>query len=505
MGRLAGGVAHDFNNLLTVINGYSGLLLARVPAKDASRPQLEEIRKAGQRAEELTRQLLTFSRKQVTELRLLNLNESVLDSEKLLRRLIPANVEFRARLDAQADEVVTDPGQIHQILMNLVVNACDAMPGGGSLTVRTANVELDSSDVMQEPDVTAGTYVVLSVTDTGTGMEREVLQHIFEPFFTTKDPGKGTGLGLSTVYGIARQCKGFMRVESTLGKGTTFRVHFPVAGDGIRPHTSAKPVDEALLKGSETILVVEDQESVRNLTVETLRSYGYTAFAAPGGAAGLELARRYEGPIDLLLTDVIMPEMNGREMAREMRAMRPATKILYMSGYSDDVVSGVHELGPGTGYLQKPFSPEALAAKVRESLRPAIASRTILVADDDEAVRRVFSEFLSRKHTVLLACDGAEALRTARENENIDLVVTDLVMPNQEGIDMLRTLRKLRPEIRIIAMSGAFGGQFLKTAELLGADATLAKPVRPEVLDQLIEEVFGRGNRQAPVRVVSTK
>ncbi len=512
VGRLAGGIAHDFNNLLTVINGYSGLLVARTAEKDPKRRQLQEIRKAGERAAELTRQLLTFSRKQVTQPRLLKLNESVSDSAEMLHRLVPETVEFRTLLDAEPDEVITDPSQVHQILMNLVVNASDAMPDGGSLTIRTANVHVHANEVVQDSDVTSGPYVLLSVTDTGTGMDDETLRHIFEPFFTTKDVGKGTGLGLSTVYGIARQCGGFVRVESALGKGTTFKVHFPLAAEGIRPQAMPASTRDRDLRGSETILVVEDQESVRNLAAETLRTYGYAVIPAQNGPDALDLVRRHPGPIHLLLTDVSMPSMNGHTVAQEVRAFSPATKVVYMSGYADDIVRGTGELAPDVAYLQKPFAPEALAVKVRQTLmrpaetRPAeacptetrpttmdsIIQRTILVVEDEEGVRDLVGDLLGGRHRVLLAKDGLEALRILRERPEIDIVITDLVMPNQEGIEVIRAARKMRPEVRIVAMSGAFAGQFLKTAELLGADATLVKPIRPEVLDQVIEDVFAR-------------
>ncbi|HXJ43176.1 MAG TPA: response regulator, partial [Bryobacteraceae bacterium] len=494
VGRLAGGVAHDFNNLLTVINGYSKLLLARLPQNDPGRQQLEEIRKAGERGEGLTKQLLAFSRKQVTEPRLLKLNDAAGESEAMLRRLVPTNVEFRAFYGARNDEVVTDPSQVHQILMNLVVNACDAMPTGGNLTVQTANVLLDKQDAAEDSGIKIGQHVLLTVSDTGTGMDDETLRHIFEPFFTTKDVGKGTGLGLSTVYGIVQQCGGFVQAESTIGQGTTFKIYLPVAAEGIRPDSTVQPAASTELIGAETILVVEDQESVRNLAVDTLRAYGYSVIAAPGGVDALRLASKHKGPIHLLLTDIMMPSMNGKTLAGEIRRVRPETKVIYMSGYADATVVGspAGELNPDTAYLQKPFLPEALGIKVRQTLMHRAIRRTVLVVEDESAIRDLFMEFLGGRHNVLLASNGAEALRLLRSQADIDLVITDLVMPDQEGIDVIRGARKLRPGLKVIAMSGAFGGKFLKTAELLGADATLVKPVRPEVLDQVIEEVLGR-------------
>ncbi len=492
VGRLAGGIAHDFNNLLTVINGYSRLLIAGSPGNDPRVRQLEEIRKAGERAAELTRQLLTFSRKNVSEPRLLNLNVFAAESETILRRLTPDNIEFTTSMEAKQDEVVIDPSHLQQVLMNLVVNACDAMPAGGRLTIRTSNVDVarGSTDQAEESHFGAGMWVLLEVMDTGVGMNEDTLRHIFEPFFTTKDVGKGTGLGLSTVYGIVRQCGGIVRVASEPGAGSTFRVYFPVASQGILAPGSAQTSAVKALTGSETVLVVEDQDVVREYTENALRNYGYSVISARSGDHALEMAKHRSGPIDLLLTDVIMPSTNGRTLARELRKSRPQTKVLFMSGYVDDILNSAGELEPDAEFLQKPFTPEVLAEKVRRTLNKSTVSRTVLVVDDEPAVRGIFTEFLGRKHNLLLACDGREALEILRRGAHPDLVITDLVMPNQEGLDLIREIRRTRPETRIIAMSGAFSGRFLKTAELLGADATLVKPIRPEVLDQMIEDVL---------------
>jgi PAS domain S-box-containing protein len=492
VGRLAGGVAHDFNNLLTVINGYTSLLIKGIPKGDVRLKQLGEIRKAGERAAELTRQLLTFSLKNITEPRLLNLNSTVADCEMTLRRLAPDNIEFSTFLEARQDAVVIDPSQVQQVLMNLVVNACDAMPSGGRLTVRTANVDVARGDAAEDAQLTVGVWVLLEVADTGSGMDEETLRRIFEPFFTTKDVGKGTGLGLSTVYGIVQQCRGIVRVESSPGAGTTFRVYFPVAAEGILAHGITQTKKAAVLTGSETVLVVEDQDDVRDYAVNALRTYGYSVIAARSGPDALDLAKRRMGPIDLLLTDVVMPSTDGRAVALELRKIRPETRVIYMSGHVDGAAGGAVEMEPKGEYLQKPFSPEALAARVRRALSGSTVPRTILVVEDEPAVRDLFLEFLGEKHRLLLACDGKEALDILRSGRTPDLVITDLVMPNREGIELIREIRRIRPAARIIAMSGAFSGRFLKTAELLGADATLVKPIRPEVLDQVIEDVLGQ-------------
>jgi CheY-like chemotaxis protein len=281
-------------------------------------------------------------------------------------------------------------------------------------------------------------------------------------------------------------------VDSSPGAGTTFRIYFPVAAGGILAHGVAQTTTTGGLTGSETVLVVEDQDTVREYAVNALRTYGYSVIAARGGADALDLAKRQAGPIDLLLTDVIMPSVNGKTVALELRKTRPETKVIYMSGYADGTVGGAGEIEPDAEYLQKPFSPEALAAKVRRTLGKSTVSRTILVVEDEAAVRDLFVEFLGKKHNLLLACDGRKALEILRTAPAPDLVITDLVMPNQEGMDLIREIRKSRPATRIIAMSGAFSGRFLKTAELLGADATLVKPIRPEVLEQVIEDVLGR-------------
>ncbi len=338
VGRLAGGVAHDFNNLLTVINGYSSLLISRLPDGDASLKQLKEIRKAGERAAELTKQLLTFSRKNVSEPRLINLNSTIAECETMLRRLAPDNIEFSTFLEAPQDEVVIDPSQVQQVLMNLVVNACDAMPSGGKLTVHTINAEVSPADVLENSEMTSGLWLLLEVTDTGLGMDDETLRHMFEPFFTTKEVGKGTGLGLSTVYGIVRQCGGFTRVKSSVEAGTTFRIYFPVAAEGILPQGVAQPKVAEALTGSETILVVEDQDVVRDYAVNALRTYGYTVIAARTGAEALDLAEHRAGPIDLLLTDVVMPSVSGTKVAHELRKIRPDTKVIFMSGYAGEMV-----------------------------------------------------------------------------------------------------------------------------------------------------------------------
>jgi two-component system cell cycle sensor histidine kinase/response regulator CckA len=362
VGRLAGGIAHDFNNLLTTILGTSDLLLEELPREKQWREDVEEIRKAGDRAASLTRQLLAFSRKQVIEAATLNLNETVIDVGSMLRRLIGEDIELVTRLEPALGMIRADPGQMEQVLMNLVVNSRDAMPNGGTLIIQTGNVRLENTE---GPGVPAGDYVTLTVSDNGTGMDAETRSHIFEPFFTTKEQGKGTGLGLATVYGIVRQSGGHVMVESEPGKGATFRIYFQSVAD--EPVQKPIPIPSPRT-GSETILVAEDEPAVRNLARRVLESSGYAVILAAGAEEALALSRGYQGRIHLLLTDVVMPGMSGPQLAEQISAERKDAKVLYMSGYTDTAIIHHGVLEPGISYLQKPFSPGGLTEKVREVL-----------------------------------------------------------------------------------------------------------------------------------------
>jgi len=366
VGRLAGGVAHDFNNLLTAINGYADLLLGMMEREDSRRTYLEEIRKAGSRAASLTNQLLVYSRRQILAPKSINLNDIVSHMEMMLRRLIGEDIEFQVRLDGNIDAIKADPGQIEQVILNLIVNARDAMPKGGRLFLETDQVEMaDEAACLNEPAI-SGPYVRLTVRDSGVGMEDSVKNHLFEPFFTTKQMGRGTGLGLSTVYGIVRQSGGCIGVESEKGKGTDFKVYFPAA----RFSGGEKPIaeggaDRAKLAGSETILIAEDDSAVRSLVKNILTSYGYRVLEAGNGSEALEVANENPGKIDLLLTDVVMGHMGGRELTDRMRLLRPELKIIYMSGYTDDAVVRHGVFTKMDPFLQKPFTPESLVRKIR--------------------------------------------------------------------------------------------------------------------------------------------
>jgi nitrogen-specific signal transduction histidine kinase/CheY-like chemotaxis protein len=367
-GQLAGGVAHDFNNLLTIINGYSDLLLDSLPPGDPNRELLSEIHKAGERSAGLTRQLLAFSRQQILAPRVLDLNEVVADMDRMLRRLIGEDVELRTVPAAELDSVRADPGQLEQVIVNLVVNARDAMPKGGQLTIETANSTIDESSTVAHAVVPPGSYVLLMVSDTGVGMDAETQARIFEPFFTTKERGKGTGLGLATVYGIVKQSGGYILVYSELAHGTTFKVYLPRVAAPADPVIAAAAKPSGSLQGSETILVTEDQEEVRNLIRRMLQMRGYNLLVAASGQEALLLADTRPGEIDLLLTDVVMPGIGGRELALLLGPKHPHMKVLFLSGYTDESIVHRGLLAPGLAFLQKPFSADALARKVRAVL-----------------------------------------------------------------------------------------------------------------------------------------
>jgi PAS domain S-box-containing protein len=370
IGQLAGGVAHDFNNLLTVINGYSDILLRNADLEASIRSMIEEIHKAGQRSAALTTQLLAFSRRQVLEPRLLNLNDRVRNVEKLLSRLIGEDIALTTRLEADLGLIKVDPGQMDQALINLAVNARDAMPQGGKLTLATATVNLDEAYVKSHPQARPGRHVVLSVSDTGIGMDENTKARIFEPFFTTKGPGKGTGLGLAVVHGIVAQSGGHIDVTSALGRGTTFNMYFPQIDNAARTDKSHHGVSPTL-SGSETVLLVEDEDGVRNLSRHALELAGYRVLEAADGVEGLWVAENHRGPIDLLVTDVVMPEMGGRQLADRLALVRPGIKVLFLSGYTDDAVVRHGVRGSEINFLQKPFTAALLTRTVRGVLDQA--------------------------------------------------------------------------------------------------------------------------------------
>jgi PAS domain S-box-containing protein len=376
VGRLASGVAHDFNNLLTIIMGYSDLLLERVSLPDGMRSPVKEIEKAADQAASLTRQLLAFARKQVLQPHIVDLNSLLTNVDKMLRPMIGKNIELVTHLPSGLGRVNADPGQIEQVIMNLAVHARDAMPQGGQLTLEAANVELDSSYASSQESVLPGHYVMIAVSDTGIGMDAETRARVFQPFFTAKQRGEGMGLALATLYGIVRQSEGHIWVYSEPGKGTTFKVYLPRIDQAVEVIAPTQvPVDD-LSRGSETILLAEDEEAVCSLVRGVLESRGYDVLETKGANDALEIGERHKKHIHLLLTDVVMPQMSGKELAEHLAPLHPETKVLYMSGYADHAVVQHGLLNPGTVFLQKPFTPDALTLKVREVLDGAAGQRT---------------------------------------------------------------------------------------------------------------------------------
>lgn len=372
IGRLAGGVAHDFNNLLMTIKGCSELLLNAFDRRDPRREEVEEILKAADRATSLTRQLLAFGRRQVLQPQLLNLNSVVMNMDKMMRRLIGEDIQLVTILDKELWSVKVDPGMIEQVIMNLAVNSRDAMPHGGKLILETSNVIHDEEYASSHVSVKPGHYVMLAVSDNGCGMDKETQSHLFEPFFTTKEKGKGTGLGLSTVYGIIKQSGGNIWPYSEAGQGTTFKIYLPRA-DKMASMYKPRSRPATAPGGTETILLVEDEEAVRAMVSRILQNKGYTLLEASNGNEAIQICQQYEGPIHLMVTDVIMPQMSGRELAERLAPILPEMKVLYMSGYPDNTIVQHGVLEAGTAFLQKPFTLNALELKVREVLDSARA------------------------------------------------------------------------------------------------------------------------------------
>jgi PAS domain S-box-containing protein len=367
VGRLAGGVAHDFNNLLIVIDGYADMVAQELEPSHRAQNDLAEIRNAAKRAASLTNQLLAFSRRQILQPQILDPNQVLRRVEALLRRVIGEDITLSMRLSEPLGRVSADPGQIEQVIINLAINARDAMADGGLLTIETATVEFDAEYAARHPGATTGEHVMIAVSDTGVGMDEATQRRLFEPFFTTKPVGRGTGLGLATVYGIVKQSQGSIWVYSEPGRGTTFKVYFPSVGDAVSPVTPGPP-EVPVLAGTETLLVVEDQDDVRRLIERTLRGQGYRVLAAANAAEAKAFAREHEGPIHMLLTDVVLPGTGGRDVARQVLAERADVRVAYMSGYTDDVIVHHGVLEPGLAFIQKPFTGEALLRKTREVL-----------------------------------------------------------------------------------------------------------------------------------------
>jgi CheY-like chemotaxis protein len=450
---------------------------------------IKDIKKAGQRAADLTRQLALISRKQVTQATEVNLNDIITEVQKMLERVIGVNIRVESVLSPSLGSVLADPGQLHQVLMNLALNARDAMPGGGTLLIETGDVDLDDDYAKLHAGVEPGPYVQLKVSDTGMGMAKEVMAHLFEPFFTTKKPGEGTGLGLATVYGIVKQSGGSIWVYSEPGQGATFTIYLPRVGAGLNPQPDPEP-EPALqsLHGTETILVVEDQAQLLKMAGCVLRSYGYRVLEAANAGEALLHSERHAGPIHLLLTDVVLAGLTGPELAARIKLLRPATVVVFMSGYSERAISGRLELAGS--YLPKPFTPAALAATVRDALGVPRSAAAILVVDDEPLVRKLLRNVLTGvSYRVMEAENGKDAVHLA-ETSDFDLAIIDLAMPEPDGIETIQALRRARPQLKIIAMSGVFAGPVLRAAEILGAQASLTKPIRPDELLAAVARVM---------------
>ncbi|MGO9409716.1 MAG: response regulator [Spirochaetia bacterium] len=369
VGRLAGGVAHDFNNLITVIRGYAELVEESLPEGGPARADMREVKRAADRAADLTAQLLAFSRKQILQPRVVSLNEIVRRMEKMLPRMIGEDVELAMHLQPDAGNVRADQGQLEQVIMNLAANARDAMPRGGTLSLQTANLRADDGLLAVHPEMAPGEYVVLTVTDTGTGMDSQIIARIFEPFFTTKELGKGTGLGLATVYGIIKQSGGYIYCSSELGKGTSFQVYLPKVLEASAADPNA-PSRGSAYHGGETILLVEDEEALRRYCRAILERNGYSVLEASSGDEALEVVGSQSAAVHLLLTDVVMPRMSGPELGRRLRSLQPDVRILYMTGYSEDLASRHGSLGADADLIEKPFDSASLLARVRKTLSP---------------------------------------------------------------------------------------------------------------------------------------
>jgi signal transduction histidine kinase/DNA-binding response OmpR family regulator len=519
VGRLASGVAHDFNNVLSVILSYSSFLIDNLRPGDAIRGDVEEIQRAGERAGQLTRQLLAFSRQQILQPRVIALDHILAGFETMLRRLIGDSVVLSLNASNSVGHIVADPGQIEQVIMNLVVNARDAMPTGGNLTIETDNIELDARSAVDHPGAAPGPYVVLSVSDSGIGMDAATRSRMFEPFFTTKDHGKGTGLGLSTVYGIVSQSGGHIAVDSEPGRGTRFRVYFPRVDAPVDVEiVDARPI---ALRGSETVLLVEDDAQVRKLAGSILRRAGYFVFEAQNAGEAVLVSERYSDRLHLLVTDVVMPRMGGRDLAERLVAARPDMRVLYLSGYLQEAVVQDGALAEGAAFLVKPITPDTLLWKVREVLdgpplpggaaaptepmprRPARRSvppngdgRHILHVDDEESLVHLTARILTRLgYRISSFTQPAQALQAFRaQPASFDAVVTDVSMRGMTGFELVRNVWATRPDLPVVVTSGDFRPEDLRSAEQMKIRDLVIKPDTVEELGRVLHELFSRSH-----------
>jgi two-component system, cell cycle sensor histidine kinase and response regulator CckA len=484
--RLAGGMAHDFNNALNVVIGYSKLLLANSDPRQDTYRRVEEIHKAGERAAALTSQLLAFSGKQMLQPRAVNAADLLRELEPTLRAAVGQDVEILMRIGPGVHSVWIDPVQIQQAILNLIANAREALPSGGTVTIDLTNTELDEVSA-RAYEIAAGRYATIVVADNGRGISSQLKPRVFDPFFTTKPPGQGMGLGLATVYGIIKQSGGHVLLESAPGVGTTATVFLPQHVD--RTKTQLVKGKHGASSRHWTILVVEDDSAIRLLVEEILSSAGYTVLVAGSGARAIQLADEYEGSIHLLLTDVVLPTMGGKEIASRVALVRPDIKILFMSGYTGNVADERDNLEPGVEFLQKPFTPDILCEKINGLLSAPPTIRRILVVDDDASLRNLLAQTLEGAGFQAFTAEDGRDARAQVEEHQIDLVITDLAMPREEGMELIRALRKRQPDLKIVAMSGAFGSDVLRAAQALGAHISLVKPVSKEMILKSIDQL----------------
>jgi len=479
--RLAGRMAHDFNNCLTVINGYSAWMKQYVLPEDPLYSQVAEIQKAGQNAADLTRRLLSFSRHDAVESHPVDLNQVVMNAIDAIQALASERIELKLNLQRPLGLVLCDEAELRQMVLNLVSNAHDAMPRGGVLSIETRE---DTPSGAQH----ARAQVQLSIGDTGLGMDETVRSRMFDPYFTNKEAGRA-GLGLSVVHGIVQRCRGHMEVATSAGKGTTFTISLPVQAGHAPVSPPEKYAQVDALFGTETVLVVDDHEQVRRLTTMTLQRYGYQVLETGDPREALFIGESYPGQISLLVTDLVMHELSGVELGRALRVRHPDLGVVLMTAYSDPKVA-IRELDPPPVLVQKPYEPDLLVTKVREALRSDRRPARVLVVDDDPSVREFLCFLLQQQgYEVAQAGTGREAIALVKASP-VDLLVTDLVMPEIEGLETIQTLRKLQPELLIIAISGYQDGRFLTIASKLGSSATLAKPFSPREFLETVRSVL---------------
>jgi len=495
-GQLAAGVAHEFNNLLFGILGSVELILATQEgelAEHLGRP-LRDIKKCGQRGAALTKQLLSFARKKTPEVSLFDVNQVVRELDSLLRQVSGETITLRIDLAAGLPPVRADKSEIEQAVMNLARNARDAMPDGGTLTIRTAAEQLDEDRVSTNPHARPGFYVQLSVADTGCGMAPETMKRVFEPFFTTKPVGKGTGLGLSTVFADVTKNGGIIEVESRQGEGTAFHICLPSVEETVGADSDeAERSADQCPGGSETILVCDDDEVVLDSAAFLLKTRGYTVIRALGGREAIEAAASHTGPIELFLTDVTMPEMGGWQLAQKLTTQRPDMKVIFMSGYAEDVLRAGASEDEHIEFLQKPPENGTLFRRIRDVLdaprRSAPINGRILVVDDEEVVRIALRERLEHDgHQVVEASNGTKAIQRLDEDA-FDIVITDILMPEKDGLDTLQHVRKTQPDARVIVITGAGNTLHLDNARGLGASRVFEKPLRLGEIAESVKEL----------------